>query len=80
MAKTTGKKKKQQKSAGAEISVQFLEYILAGLLIAIFLVIPLYLRQGYYQVGEAKFAAYKYCMLIGCGALFIFFIMYLIGI
>lgn len=68
--------KKQQKSAGLEISGQLLEYVLAAVLLAVCVIVPLYLKNGYYQVGDAKFAAYKYIMIAGLMVLMALLVLY----
>lgn len=41
------------------------EYLIAGVLIAMCLAVSFYAKWGYYQIDEAKFEAYKVVMLIG---------------
>lgn len=58
------KKKKQQEGAGLEITGQLAEYFAIVLLFLIGVVLPLYVKNGYYEIGAAKFAAYKNIMFL----------------
>lgn len=75
------KKKKQQESAGLEITGQLAEYFAVVLLFLIGVVLPLYVKNGYYEIGAAKFAAYKnimfICMPLLCITGVIYFAMWL---
>lgn len=66
-------KKNQNKSrtvgAGTEIMGQLMEYLTAFLLIVLCVAVPFYAKDGYHGIGDAKFAAYKTIMLIGCAIL-----------
>ena len=73
------KKNKRPKNEGLEVTTQLLEYILAATLLFFSVLVPLYTRNGYYQIGDAKFAVYKYIMLTGFGVFLICFVAYLIS-
>lgn len=76
MANKIKKQKQQKKSAGLVISGQIMEYVLTAVLFLLCSVVPLYTRDGYYQIGDAKFQVYKYIMLGGFIILFAVLIMY----
>lgn len=76
MANKIKKQKQLKKSAGLVIFGQIMEYVLAAVLFLLCCVVPLYTRDGYYQIGDAKFQAYKYIMLGGFGVLLVLLIMY----
>ncbi|MCM1122308.1 MAG: O-antigen ligase family protein [Eubacterium sp.] len=42
------------------------EYCVAALAVALCVIVPLYAKDGYNQIGDAKFAAYKAVMITGC--------------
>ncbi len=61
--------KKKQDDNGAEIAKSVIEYILAVVGIALCVLVPLYLKNGYYGVGNAKYELYKSIMLVATVAL-----------
>lgn len=65
------RKKAQSAGAGAEIMGQLTEYLLAIMLVVLCVVVPLYARDGYRKIGDAKFAAYKVIMLAGGAVLLV---------
>ena len=42
-----------------------MEYLVAMVAVILCIVVPLYAKDGYYQIGNAKFAAYKTVMTGG---------------
>lgn len=46
-----------------------IEYLLAAVLLVLCVVVPLYASDGYHQIGNAKFEAYRKIMLTGFGVL-----------
>lgn len=77
MSNKIGRKKEQEKSAGAEIIGQIMEYLLATVIIAVCIGVPLYAKNGYHQIGDAKFTAYKSIMMFGFAILLVMAIIYL---
>lgn len=64
--------------AAMEIMGCVIEYLLIIVLVILCTVVPLYAKDGYRQIGEAKFAAYKTVMMGGFGLLFVAFVPYFI--
>lgn len=64
--------------AAAEIMGCAIEYLLIIVLVILCVVVPLYAEDGYHQIGEAKFAAYRTVMTGGFGLLFVAFVPYFI--
>lgn len=58
-------KKKQQEEKWSEAVAQIIEYAVAGFLLAIMIIVPFYTRNGYFEIGDAKFAAYKVISIMG---------------
>lgn len=56
-------------AVGTEIMGQLMEYLTAILLIVLCVAVPFYAKNGYHGIGDAKFAAYKTIMLVGCAIL-----------
>ncbi len=57
---------------------RIIEYLLTAVLFVLCVVVPLYARDGYHQIGNAKFEAYRRIMLGGFGGLLILAVVYLI--
>lgn len=51
--------------AGLEITGQIIEYLLAATAAAVCVAVPLYARDGYDQIGNAKFEIYKNLLCMG---------------
>lgn len=77
MSNKIGRQKKQHVNAGTEITGQIMEYILAVVIMAVCVVVPLYARDGYRQIGNAKYAAYKSIMITGFSVLLALTALYL---
>lgn len=65
LARDNSKKIKQ--SPAAEVAINMLEYVICVLGIAIGLLVPLYLKNGYHGVGDCKFELYKWILILGAG-------------
>lgn len=76
LASKSKQNKKKQNMDGASTAKLLLEYVLAVLGIALSVLIPLYLKDSYYSVGEVKFALYQGIMLIGAALLLILAVIY----
>lgn len=57
--------KSSPESAGMVIVGQIIEYLLAIVLVILCFAVTLYAKDGYHQIGNAKFAAYRTVMVIG---------------
>lgn len=65
MSNKVNRRKDPTANAGTEIIGQLIEYTLAVVMIVVCLVVPLYAKEGYQQIGNAKFTAYKYILIVG---------------
>lgn len=70
-------KRKDKENYYSDVMRTIIEYVLAILGIAICLLVPLYLRDGYNNVGVAKYDVYRALMMWGFGVLFLLTIGYL---
>lgn len=59
--------KKDSAGTGVQVTEQIIEYLLAIVLIILCTAVPFYASDGYHQIGNAKFAAYR-TVMIGGGA------------
>jgi hypothetical protein len=66
----------KRENTGADIARGIIEYILAIVGIALCVLVPLYLKNGYQNVGDAKYELYKWIMIIGGISLLLFTIVY----
>ena len=74
MSNKLGKAARQQKRCigiGPEMAVHTIEYLLAAVVSAVCTVVPLYARDGYHQIGNAKFEAYRRIIIGGFSVLLI---------
>ncbi len=69
MSNKIGRKKEQSISDGLEIVGQIIEYLVATVVIAVCIAVPFYAKDGYHQIGNAKFAVYKSIMTVGLAVL-----------
>ncbi len=77
--KLTSKAKSQKKKrddSGIEIAKSVIEYILAVVGIVLCSFIPLYLKNGYYGVGNVKYELYKGIMIVAMIALIFMSVVY----
>ena len=61
--KKANKQSKQAEAETIEISRNILEYIVAILVIAVVVLVPLYLKNGYHGVGDCKYELYRGIMI-----------------
>lgn len=59
------KKTKKKENPGIEITESILHYTMTLFVVTICIFLPLYMKEGYYKIGDAKFTAYKNMMLWG---------------
>ena len=71
--------KKKEKNSFAEIIAGVMEYIVAMVLVVMVFAVAFYAKEGYYQIGNAKFDAYRRVMLPGMALLLVMELVYLIG-
>jgi len=76
MAKLAKQNKKQQ-ITGADTVSTVMEYIITIICAAIFILVPLYMKSGYYQIGAVKYDLYKWIVLPGLGIMSVLGIIYL---
>lgn len=76
MSNKLNKTKGIGQSAGVEITGQIIEYILAVVTAAVCVAVPLYARDGYDQIGNAKFDIYKNILYMGFPILVILAVVY----
>ena len=70
--------KAQQSDTGLKMTSWLAEILFAVLAIVMCVVLALYAKDGYYQIGEAKFTAYKNVMMIGCSTIAVVTVAYTI--
>ena len=71
LIKSTEKKKLQKVNSAEIVAKSVIEYVVAVWGIALCVFVPLYLKNGYYSVGTAKYEVYKNIFVIGLIALVI---------
>ena len=72
--KRTGKKQNYKTVTGGaceEIIRQMIEYVLAAVVFILCVEVPLYAKDGYHQIGNAKFEAYRRIMIGGFSVLLV---------
>lgn len=74
--KLASKTKKKKENPGLEITQSLYEYALALLIAVICVVVPLYMKNGYYKIGDAKFAAYAKILEFGLPIVLVFWVLY----
>ena len=65
MSNKVKKAKKSSIVSGWEVLASVMEYVLAATMIAMCVAVSFYAKEGYNQIGNAKFAAYRAVMVIG---------------
>lgn len=65
-----------KQGAGLEITGQLLEYLLAVVTAVVCIAVPLYAREGYEQIGNAKFEIYRNILRLGCIPLLMLAVLY----
>ena len=73
-----GKKTTGQKNDGTQIVGQLIEYILAIVMVILCIAVVFYAKDGYHQIGNAKFAAYRAVMIYGFAVLLTITALYMI--
>ncbi|MBQ1171890.1 MAG: O-antigen ligase family protein [Lachnospiraceae bacterium] len=63
--KKDNKKAKMKENAGLVIARNVLEYTVMALGIALCVLVPLYLKNGYHGVGDCKYELYKWIIITG---------------
>ena len=77
MSNKLKKKNVQKENYGEQIAGNIIEYVLAVVGMALCIVVPLYLKDGYHNVGSVKFSVYRWIMISGFAILFILTIVWL---
>lgn len=76
MSNKLNRRRESSANAGTEIIGQLIEYTLAVVMIVVCVAVPLYAKEGYQQIGNAKFTAYKYILMVGFAILFVMAVIY----
>ena len=63
---------------GRKMLKQGIEYLVAAMTVILCIIVPLYAKDGYNQIGNAKFEAYKTIMMTGCAGLIVVIVVYII--
>lgn len=66
-----GKRKKNKKNVGQSVLESLMGYLFPLYAVIFFVFVPLYMKEGYYQIGTAKYHAYSYIFMIGMPVAFI---------
>lgn len=74
--KLAGSKKVQYNNSSLEIARACLEYAVVVWGIALAVLVPLYLKDGYHGVGDCKYELYKWLMIIGVVVLAFLLLLY----
>lgn len=70
------KRAKKDENSIADIAKSLVEYAVAVFVIAIAILVPLYLKDGYHGVGDCKYELYRNIMIIGLIVTGIFLLIY----
>lgn len=71
------KKQKRPQITGADTIVTFMEYFVTILCVTIMILVPLYMKNAYYEIGQCKYDMYYGITLVGLPVLLIFTVIYL---
>lgn len=71
------KKKTSNRITGADTVATFMEYIVATVCCAIFVLVPLYMKNGFYGIGDSKYNTYKGIVFVALPILSVLGILYL---
>lgn len=63
--KLATKQTRKKENPGVEITRSILEYTLTLFILVLCIFVPLYMKNGYYKIGDAKFDAYAHIMVFG---------------
>ncbi len=78
MAVKLAKNRKTRENTGKIITAGFLEYMCAFWAIVMAVAVPLYMKEGYYQIGTAKYDAYAHVVVFGMPVLLLLALLYVI--
>ncbi len=78
MAAKLAKKKQPKENTGKLVTTSFLEYLCAFWAIVLSFAVPLYMKDGYYQIGTAKYDAYAHVVVFGMPVLLLLVLLYVI--
>ena len=78
MAVKLAKKQKKKENTGKLVTTSFLEYLTVLWVIVMSFAIALYMEDGYFQIGTAKYDAYAHVVVFGLPVLIIVSILYMI--
>lgn len=78
MAAKLAKKKQPKVNTGKAVAISFLEYLCAFWAIVLAFAVPLYMKDGYYQIGTAKYDAYARVVVFGMPVLLLLVLLYVI--
>lgn len=56
---------------GQKVLKRVTEYFVTAMVTALCVIVPLYAKEGYNQIGNAKFEAYRAVMMVGCAGVFV---------
>lgn len=68
---------KRTDSANLETAERIAQYLIAAMAVVLCIAVAFYAKNGYYQIGNAKFTAYRNVMMVGCAAMFVVVIPYI---
>lgn len=78
MAKLANKQNHKNVITGADTVKSIAEYVITIVCGALFILVPLYMKDKYYGIGESKYEMYKGIILPGLGIMAVLGILYLI--
>ncbi len=70
------KKKQKKENTGKAIVNSFLEYMSALWAVVLVIAVPLYMKDGYYQIGTAKYDAFAHVVVFGMPVLLLLALIY----
>jgi len=76
MAAKLAKAKKEKENTGKLVVTSFLEYLCALWALVFVVAVPLYMKDGYYQIGVAKYDAYAHVVVFGFPVLLLLLLLY----
>lgn len=78
MAAKLAGQKKQKENTGKLVITSFLEYVCAFWAVVLAIAVPVYMKDGYYQIGTAKYDAYAHIVVFGMPVLLLLVLLYVI--
>lgn len=76
MSRKLAKKQKKKENPAIEVTGSILEYAWALFLAVLCIWLPLYMVDGYYKIGTAKFNAYAHILVFGLPLIFVLVLLY----